>query len=275
MSTPCIVLGPDYSLERVGLRQALVELPASSNFLLIYFLSSNLEQFPAGSLLLLNPHTSQTLGNKRGRAELLLIRLAPQLLLETATRLQLSGAAAQLLFRTPLQPLKDALLQTTLAALAEELHNAADGWREMIAAGVKQLTVHLLRRHINVQRSAEIELSRVGLVDRRLRRALEFMHDNCGRELTLSEIAAAAYLSEFHFARLFKKLTGATPHAYLASVRLERARRLLVETDLALSEIGARVGYVSQSHFTKVFRAATGLTPKAFRNAAAPGFQAE
>ena len=89
-----------------------------------------------------------------------------------------------------------------------------------------------------------------------------------GRELSLADIAGAAYLSEFHFARLFKKITGATPHAYLAALRNERARRLLAETDLSIGEIGARVGYTSQSHFTKVFRAASGLTPKAFRAAA-------
>jgi AraC family transcriptional regulator len=100
-----------------------------------------------------------------------------------------------------------------------------------------------------------------------LRRAIEFMHDNCGRELSLSEIARAAYLSAFHFARLFKKITGLTPHAYLAGLRIEKARRLLAETDLQITEVGARVGYAGQSHFTKIFREATGLTPKAFRDA--------
>jgi transcriptional regulator GlxA family with amidase domain len=48
---------------------------------------------------------------------------------------------------------------------------------------------------------------------------------------------------------------------------LERARRLLAETDLPISEVGARVGYENQSHFTKIFHEATGLTPRAFREA--------
>jgi AraC family transcriptional regulator len=171
-------------------------------------------------------------------------------------------------FRHTLTPLTDARLQTTLAALANEWQTRAAGWREMLGSLIQQLTLHLLRQHINVERSDEIELSRVGLVDRRLRRAIEFMHDHCGRELSLREIAEAAYVSEFHFARLFKKITGQTPHAHLALIRVEKARRLLAETDLAITEIGARVGYTSQSHFTKVFRAATGATPKAFRDAA-------
>jgi AraC family transcriptional regulator len=101
-----------------------------------------------------------------------------------------------------------------------------------------------------------------------LRRAIEFMHDHCQRELTLAEIAAAAYLSEFHFARLFKKITGTTPHAFLATLRIEKARRMLAESDLSISDIGAQVGYASQSHFTRIFRQTVGLTPRAFRQAA-------
>jgi AraC family transcriptional regulator len=178
-------------------------------------------------------------------------------------------AGLSLLFREPLAPLTgDAKLRSALEAIASELESADAGWREVIRSHVSQLTVYLLRAHIDAQRSDEIELSRVGIVDRRLRRAIEFMNDNCGRELSLVEIAGAAYLSEFHFSRLFKKITGATPHAYLASLRIERARRLLAESDLPIAEVGAEVGYASQSHFTKIFREASGMTPKAFRDAA-------
>ncbi len=254
-----LVIEPAFSLERRSLARRAVELPAQPDFLLVYLPAS-------ASLRLFNPHTVCQLEAPRGEA--LLVRIAPQLLIETATRLRLLRTAAQLLFRHAGQPVNDARLRATLDALVNEMESGAAGWREMIASGVQQLCVHLLRQHINVQRSDEIELSRVGVVDRRLRRAIEFMHDNCGRELSLAEIAGAAYLSEFHFARLFKKITGATPHAYLAALRIERARRLLAETDLSIGEIGARVGYTSQSHFTKVFHAATGLTPKAFRAAA-------
>ena len=132
---------------------------------------------------------------------------------------------------------------------------------------MEQLLVHLLRHHSNVRHAQELELSRVGLVDRRIRRAVELMHAHLERDLPLEEIAAAAYLSPFHFARLFKKLTGASPHAYLATLRVARAQTLLAETDSSVSEISARVGYGSPSHFTQAFRQATGLTPRAFRAA--------
>ncbi|HEY0385421.1 MAG TPA: helix-turn-helix domain-containing protein, partial [Pyrinomonadaceae bacterium] len=131
----------------------------------------------------------------------------------------------------------------------------------------EQTMVELLRHHTNMRRSPELELSRAGLVDRRIRRAVELMQARLEENLPLEEIAGAAYLSPFHFSRLFKKLTGTTPHAYLATLRAARAQTLLADTDLSITQISSRVGYESPSHFAKAFRQATGLSPRDFRNA--------
>jgi AraC family transcriptional regulator len=93
------------------------------------------------------------------------------------------------------------------------------------------------------------------------------MHTQLDQDLSLRDLAAASYLSPFHFARLFKKITGATPHNYLAAIRTNRAQLLLSETDLSITEIATRVGYLSGSHFTKAFRLSTGTTPREFRKA--------
>ncbi|MFY9574691.1 MAG: AraC family transcriptional regulator [Blastocatellia bacterium] len=163
---------------------------------------------------------------------------------------------------------RDETLTAMARAIATEIKDERFGHAEMLDALVRQLVIHLLRGHLTVRMPGAIELSRAGPVDRRLRRAIEFMHDNFGRELALEEIAAAAYLSEYHFARLFKQITGVTPHVYLANLRLERARKLLVETVLPISNIASAVGYQSQSHFTKMFKSVTGITPRAYREAA-------
>jgi AraC-like DNA-binding protein len=266
MQQPRILIEPRYSVEWRSLRHGTVELAAQPTYLLLH-LPAGATIVPARATILANPNQSLRVSGK-GRGEVLLVRLAPQLLVEAAARMRMHPAGASILFRQPLIPLTDdERLYKTLSAIQGELAEGADGWREVVGSLIDQTVVYLLRSHVNVHRSEEVELSRVGLVDRRLRRAVEFMHDNCARELGLNEIAEAAYLSPFHFARLFKKITGATPHSYLASLRIERARRLLAETDLTLAEVGARVGYESQSHFTKVFREATGLTPRAFREA--------
>lgn len=266
MQQPRILIEPRYAVERRTLRCGVTELAAQTSYLLVY-LPASAQLISAGTILLANPNQSLCV-NGEGHGEALLVRLAPQLLVEAAARMQMHPAGANILFRQPLIPLTDdERLRATLAAIYDELAAGAEGWREVIGSLINQMVIYLLRSQVNVQRSEEVELSRVGIVDRRLRRAIEFMHDNCGRELSLNEIADAAYLSPFHFTRLFKKLTGTTPHAYLATLRIEWARRLLAETDLPLAEVGARVGYESQSHFTKIFREATGLTPRAFREA--------
>jgi AraC family transcriptional regulator len=185
---------------------------------------------------------------------------------ELVAELGLIGTDAEIVFRTSV--VRDQALIQTARTLATEIEDEKLGHATMLDAVVRQLVIHLLRSHLTVRRSARIEFSRVGPVDRRLRRAVEFMHDNYSRELALEEIAEAAYLSEYHFARLFKQITGVTPHVYLASLRLEGARRLLAETGLPIGQISSMVGYQSQSHFTKIFKSVTGVTPRVYREGA-------
>ncbi|HEV2764626.1 MAG TPA: helix-turn-helix domain-containing protein [Pyrinomonadaceae bacterium] len=218
----------------------------------------------AGGALLVNPGASAQAAG--ARAEYLSLALAPAFVLDCAARARLTRADAHVAFRAPSVE-RDERLARLARDLADELLSEHAGQELVVSALIEQLTVHLLRQHVNVRRAPELELSRAGLVDRRIRRAVELMHAHLGRDLPLEEIASAAHLSPFHFARVFKKLTGATPHAYLASLRAARAQTLLAGTDLSVIEVGARVGYSSPSHFAKAFRQATGLSPRAFRAA--------
>ncbi len=72
-------------------------------------------------------------------------------------------------------------------------------------------------------------------------------------------------MSYFHFSRAFKRALGMSPTNYIAEKRIEHAKRLMTETDLAISEIALRSGFSSQSHFTSSFRRLTGLTPTSFK----------
>jgi AraC family transcriptional regulator len=217
-----------------------------------------------GGALLVNP--GEAVRATGERAESIALTLAPAYVLDCAVRARLTRADAHISFRAHAVAL-DGRLFRLARDLADELAEETAGQELVVAALIEQLVVQLLRRRTNIRRSDELELSRVGLVDRRIRRAVELMHARLDRDLPLEEIAAAAHLSPFHFARLFKKLAGASPHAYLATLRAARAQTLLAETDLSIIEVGARVGYNSSSHFAKAFRQATGLSPRAFRAA--------
>lgn len=217
-----------------------------------------------GQSLLLNPSSGYSVVGKG--VELLQLSLSPTFVSDHAVRMHLMGTGAMVVFAQD-RVAVDLRLQEWGQSLANELNEQRPGGEIVIAALVEQVIVHLLRHYANMRRSHDLELSRAGLVDRRIRRSVELMHAQLAADLSLKEIAAASYLSPFHFARVFKKLTGATPHAYLAAIRTSRAQLLLANPELSVREIGALVGYASPSHFTKAFRQATGLTPRAFRNA--------
>ncbi len=223
-------------------------------------------QIVAGGSLLAAPG-DRLQAHGSGPSAFLAVTLSPLFVLDCATRAKMLRSGAFVSFPTHAVQ-ADARLTRLARDLADELSEGAMGQEVVITALVEQTLIHLLRRYANIRRSDHLELSRAGLVDRRIRRAVELMHAHLDRELPLEEIAAAAHLSSFHFARLFKKLTGVSPHAYLASLRVARAQTLLAETDLSITEIGALVGYASPSHFAKAFRQATSISPRAFRKAA-------
>lgn len=221
-------------------------------------------ELSAGNVALTN--VGQSHSGQAVEVEFVSIGVSPVLVNELVAEVGLTRLSADIVFRQSL--ITDETLTRFAREIVSEMTAEQVGSSIMLDALVRQLVIHLLRCHLTVRKSDQIELSRAGPVDRRLRRAIEFMHDNFGREIPLEEIAAAAYLSEYHFARFFKQISGLTPHVYLANLRLERARKLLAETALPISEIASMVGYQSQSHFTKMFKSVTGVTPRAYREAA-------
>lgn len=107
---------------------------------------------------------------------------------------------------------------------------------------------------------------RGGLPGRRLKQVLEYIEANLSRDVHLDELAETASLSSFHFAKLFKQSTGASPHQYILQRRLERAKELLRKPGLTISEISLDAGFSDQSHFTNVFRRFVGVPPSKYRS---------
>jgi AraC family transcriptional regulator len=98
-----------------------------------------------------------------------------------------------------------------------------------------------------------------------LRSVVDYVEDNLSGDLSLSGMAAAANLSPYHFARSFKRTTGLTPHQYALRRRIERAKEMLLVTDLPVGVVGRRTGFPSPSHFSQQFKRAVGLPPSALR----------
>lgn len=94
-----------------------------------------------------------------------------------------------------------------------------------------------------------------------VRRAIAFIDSHLGEDLQLDDIAAAARVSKFHFARQFRAVTGTSPMAYVMRSRIERAKRMLDAERGLIIEVALELGFCDQSHFTRSFRRETGRTP--------------
>ena len=100
-----------------------------------------------------------------------------------------------------------------------------------------------------------------------IRRARAYIQANQGDPIDLTKIAQAMHVSVFYFCKLFKKATGLTFTEYLGRVRVEKAKQLLLNPHLRISEIAYDVGFQSLTHFNRVFRQVTGKSPSAYREA--------
>lgn len=97
-------------------------------------------------------------------------------------------------------------------------------------------------------------------------RAARFIEKNCHRSLTMKQVSDYVRISEKHLCRVFKRRFQMPPHNYLVKVRMEKAKGLLLKTDLTVKEIAASVGYSSQLDFSRMFVRFYGSCPTALRN---------
>jgi AraC family transcriptional regulator len=130
---------------------------------------------------------------------------------------------------------------------------------------VESAAVVLAQRLLAFRGRPAVPTPRPGLPPAVLRRAKEFLHDQMDRNPGVTELSSAVGMNVDHFSRMFKRSTGLAPHQYLGNIRLERAKRLLVEGRSAIIEIAYEIGYANPSQFSAFFRKRTGQSPTEFR----------
>lgn len=144
-----------------------------------------------------------------------------------------------------------------LVAEADSGNSGGLAFVEALATGLShQIALHA-GEPMRVQRL------RGGLSAAAKRRTLEIMDAHYGANLTVDLLAHEVSLSPAHFARAFKETLGRSPHRYLLMLRLEKARRLLEDSEAVLSEVAQRTGFADQAHFTRLFKREFGVTPGA------------
>lgn len=190
--------------------------------------------------------------------ECMLLSLNSDLLTDTAAEL-LAVDQVELLPRVSLD---DSLILQIALALKADLESRRPGGRLYAETLTNALAVLLLRNYSSHQPKS-IHRSG-GLSPIQLTSVISYIHTYLDRDLSLEELAQVAQLSPYHFCRSFKQSTGFTPHQYLIRHRVERAKLLLKEGKMGISEVANAWGFTHQSHLNRHFKRLTGVTPKKF-----------
>lgn len=100
---------------------------------------------------------------------------------------------------------------------------------------------------------------------RAVERVITTARERLCEPISLRDMSRVAYLSEFHFNRVFHQITGLPPAKFISAMRLDEAKRLLLNTNRSITDVCFEVGYNSLSTFTRRFTQRVGLGPREFR----------
>jgi AraC family transcriptional regulator len=157
----------------------------------------------------------------------------------------------------------DSRLSALVSAAHAEMAAGFPNGRLFLDSVEQAMAVALVSGHAVRQRP--VPISRGGLGPPRLRRIKELVDAKIEDELSLDEMAQAVGLSTAHFARMFRKSTGETPHQFVLRQRLERAKAMLRAADARILDVAVACGFKTQQHFAQVFRGVCGISPTEYR----------
>jgi AraC family transcriptional regulator len=159
----------------------------------------------------------------------------------------------------------DMMIQSVAFEIRRMLASPAPSNRFYAETLSRMLASCLVRNHISGQRP-HIK-SKGKLSSLQLRRAIEYIEEYLADNLNLSRIAKAAGINTGLLAREFRNAMELTPYEYVMRARVDRAKHLLVSTDLPLADIALQCGFSHQQHMTRIIHRTVGITPGAIRRA--------
>ena len=193
-------------------------------------------------------------------ANILVLHLSPSLLFSNA--LEVLGTE-----RFELMPhliKQDPLIHQLGLNLLNQLRSEEKGHLLYAESAADFLAVHLLKNYSTCP--CAIKQYEGGLSQKQLNQVIVYIQDNLADNISLDEMAKNLDISRYYFCRLFKQSTGLSPYQYVIQQRVEKAKQLLIQRQLSISEIAIACGFSHQSHLNRHFKRLTGVTPKMLQN---------
>ena len=172
------------------------------------------------------------------------------------------GAYGEVDLRSP-RKFSEPRLSAMVAAVHAEMVAGFPSGRLFLDSVEQAMAVTLVNGH--AVRHRPVQIYRGGLGSARLRRIKELVRAKLEFDLSLDEMAQAVGLSTAHFARMFRKSTGETPHQFVLRQRLERAKAMLRAPDSRVLDVAVACGFKTQQHFAQAFRDVWGVSPTEYR----------
>lgn len=226
--------------------------------------------FCTGDLLVIPSHGAhQIFGVKEQEHEYVVLKFLPELM-STSMRTQseyqcilpflLPGNQKQRLF--PAAELEDSPIPELAVRFHEEYARMEYGYEIALKADFYRLILWILRRwHQNEANVKPFTLQQY----QQLQQIFDYVGEHYASEISMAELAEAYHISYSYFSKLFTKMTGQTFVEYLNSVRLSAAERLLITTEMNVTEIAYATGFSDLSYFTRRFTQKNQMSPRRYR----------
>ena len=163
----------------------------------------------------------------------------------------------------PSRKFADQRLSAMVAAVHAEMVAGFPSGRLFLDSVEQAMAVMLVNGH--AVRHRPVQIYRGGLGAARLRKIKELVHAKMEDDLSLDEMAQAVGLSTAHFARMFRKSTGESPHQFVLRQRLERAKAMLRTPNARVLDVAVACGFKTQQHLAQAFRDLWGVSPTEYR----------
>lgn len=190
----------------------------------------------------------------------LVLSLSPDLLSTVAEHYDLDPGRVEIRNRFQV---RDPQLENIAWALKAEMESGYPCGRIYVDSLAVSVAARLLRFHSTSL--VEPDVKNRCLSDRKFRQVLEYIEANLDRNISLADIAGVAGLSVSHFKSLFRESAGVPAHQYLIRRRVERAKNLIAEDKMPISQVAFEAGFAHQSHLARHMRRLLGVSPKGLR----------